>query len=337
MIELHSHLGGGVPGAVLWEVLQDEGMSTDFKTFDALQASLTPDPEKITSLDDFLGSFFHTTELIQSSPRAMEASCYHMVAKAYRRSRSETQKLEGIEIRFNPVKRIRDGFLGPDAIMEAAVRGLTRASSHYGVKTGLILTMGRDMTPEENRLVLRTAIRWRDAGVNKQIGYHGVVGIDVAGPESGKKEYCDEWVGEMAEIYGMARDAGLGTTYHVGETWDTGGSGVERVIGFIKPDRIGHGIRAAESADSLDALYHSGTVLEICPSVNLLTRAATKEELGGILRVLLAKEVPFVVCTDNPYLAHTNLTRELAIADEISGQPVSEWSAKCESDATFLR
>jgi adenosine deaminase len=337
MIELHCHLGGGVPAPVLWEVLQDEGMSTPFKTFDELQASLTPDPGAVTCLDDFLGSFFNTTELIQSSPRAMEASCYHLVAKAYRRSRTKLGQLRGIEVRFNPAKRIREGALNPDRIMEAAVRGLTRASSHYGVNTGIICTMGRDMPMEQNRLVVDTAIRWKDAGVNRCTGYYGVVGIDIAGTERYNKEHNLPWMGDMAKLYQQAREAGLGTTYHVGETDATGHLGVRNVIEQIRPDRIGHGIRVLQDPTSLGVLIDSGICLEICPSINLLTRATTREALGDILRSLYYKGVPFTICTDNPYLAHTNMAREAELANDLAGIPVSGWSIDCAREHTFLQ
>ena len=62
----------------------------------------------------------------------------------------------------------------------------------------------------------------------------------------------------------------------------------------LKPNRIGHGIRAAYQDDALKVLADSGTVLEICPTSNLHTRAVRHlEEFRYILGTFAENGVRF--------------------------------------------
>lgn len=312
MHDLHIHLGGAVPSSVLWEILCDNGLRTEHVDFASFHASLTARHDEVKSLDDFLGRYFQVTEEIQSSPSAASVSAYQVVAKAYRRAR-----VDGIELRFNPHKRVRHGLHTMDAIILAVMQGLERASLHYGVATGIILSLGRDLSLEANWQIIDAAVRWRSRGPLN--GANGVVGIDMAGPESRSLELSRPWLSEVAAMMEKARQAGLKITYHVGESEATGPEGMLRVIETIRPDRIGHGIelRHAEGKQRgimIDALREHDICLELCPTVNLVTRVIPDHAcLAGFVRELAAQQIPWCINTDNPYLIHTNLRREYDI------------------------
>lgn len=338
MHELHIHLGGAVPSAVLWEILCDNGLQTEYDDFDSFHQSLTVNPEEVRNLDDFLGRYFNVTELIQSSPSAASVSAYQLVAKAYRRS-----GVEAVELRFNPVKRVRHGIHTLEGIILAVTQGLERASMHYGVKTGIILSMGRELSLETNWQITQTAIEWYGRGALH--GAHGLVGLDMAGPESGRKEFLSTWMNEMAAMYQQAREAGLGTTYHIGETSSTGFEGVRKVVENLQPDRIGHGIeiRKAKGKDRdylFSLLKERKICLEICPSINMVTRSISDfKELADLMVDLTNHEIPFCLGTDNPYLIHTNLRREYDIMREALGdraELLEQCSHHC-SVHTFLK
>ncbi len=318
MRDLHIHLGGAVPSSVLWEILCDNGLQTEFKHFDEFHSSLTADPHDIRSLDDFLGRYFGLTERIQSSPAAASMSAYQLVAKAYRRAR-----IEGVELRYNPVKRVREGLHTLEAIILATLQGLERASMHYKVNTGVILSLGRDISLEANWTITEAAIAWRSRG--SLHGAFGVVGLDMAGPESGRKEFLEPWLNEIAAMYQKARQAGLGTTYHIGETDLTGPDGIERVLDRVQPDRIGHGIqlRTAEGAQLdrlLGILKERRILLELCPTVNMVTHSIESlDELVDLVIMLDEQDIPFCLNTDAPYLLHTNLQKEYDIMAEKLG------------------
>jgi adenosine deaminase len=58
----------------------------------------------------------------------------------------------------------------------------------------------------------------------------------------------------------------------------------------------------------------AGTVLEICPTSNLLTRALADEDaLRDTVRTLCDRGVAFTIATDGPEMMRTHLTDELAL------------------------
>jgi adenosine deaminase len=318
MHDLHIHLGGAVPSSVLWEILCDNGLKTEYVDFASFHASLTARHDEVKSLDDFLGRYFEVTEEIQSSPSAASVSAYQVVAKAYRRA-----QVEAVELRFNPHKRVRHGLHTMDAIILAVIQGLERASLHYGVATGIILSLGRDLSLEANWQIIDAAIKWRSRGALN--GANGVVGIDMAGPESRALELSKPWMSEVAAMMGKAREAGLKITYHVGESEATGPAGIQRVIEAIHPDRIGHGIelrnaKGKQRETLIKLLQEERICLELCPTVNLVTRVIPDYAcIARFVRDLADNEIPYCINTDNPYLIHTNLKQECEIVGKELG------------------
>jgi adenosine deaminase len=212
--------------------------------------------------------------------------------------------VEQIELRFTPMKRNQGGQRDLDHIIHAALRGMDRACMEYGVKAGLIFCLAREFSPELNEKILRKAIMYRN---------RGVIGIDLAGTETEAIE-LGESVDKYARMFAEARDAGLGTTIHTGETKATSGEGVIAVVKKLKPHRIGHGVRAAYSQEALEILAESGTVLEICPTSNLHTRAVLHlEEFRFILGAFEEAGVGYTINTDGTYLCNTNLQREFSL------------------------
>jgi adenosine deaminase len=87
-------------------------------------------------------------------------------------------------------------------------------------------------------------------------------------------------------------------------------------------------------------LVESGTVLEICPSSNLRTRAfADIDELGVALRAFERAGVRYTINTDGPYLLNTHLRREyqMLIDEGILTDDQAERSVAVARAATFIR
>lgn len=338
LLDLHTHLGGAVPSAALWEILCDSGLRTEFKQFEDLHDYLSVKKEDIKSLDEFLGRYFHATELIQSSPQAAATAVYQAVVKAYRRS-----QIEGIEIRYNPLKRVRGGLHRLDSIIMGTLQGLVRASTHYPVKTGVIFSMGKELSVKSNSLIVNEAIRFKTQG-NLQ-GAYGVVGIDMAGPESLEKEKDEKWLHAISKLVARARKVGLGVTWHVGETPHSGPKGIENVIKIIQPDRIGHGIELRKAKgkqrDRICGLMRELNIcLEICPSVNLVTRSIKSlSEIADLIKILAAEKIKFCLNTDNPYLINTTMRREYELISKALGKHKSLLNKSLEyaQEVTFMK
>ena len=296
LAELHTHLGGSVSSDMLWSLAHEQGIALpvkDYWDFDRLVT--VSDPRGVPDLDA-LDAIYHWTELIQSSPLAVEVSVHAAIGGAYR-----SQGITTLELRFNPMKRNRGGERDLDHIILAAIRGLDVASLEYSqVRAGLILMMDRTFTPRQNEIIVEKAIRWAP---------RGVVGIDIAGPRPGGERYDYAQVQPMVET---AREAGLGVTIHVGEEGgDFGREEIGQVLELLQPDRIGHGILAAGDPELMKLLRERGVVLEICPTSNLLTKALPDEDaLREVFRTFVENGVRFTIATDGPEMMRTHLRDE---------------------------
>ncbi len=324
LCDLHIHVGSSLAPHILWSIAHQQGFKLPVKDYWEFVDLVTVNPRKVKTLDDYLKILHVWTEKIQSSPAAVERAVYEIIGKEYRGSR-----VEKIELRFNPMKRNLGGQRDLDHIIHAAIRGMDRACLEYGVKAGLIFCLAREFEADINEVILEKAIKYQS---------RGVVGIDLAGTETHAIELADG-VERYARMFQKARDAGLGTTIHTGETKNTSGEGVIAVLKQLKPDRIGHGVRAAYNEEALQRLADAGTVLEICPTSNLHTRAVRHlEEFSFILGAFLEAGVRFTINTDGTYLCSTNLQREfrLLVESGILGADDAEVARKLAFDASFI-
>ena len=299
LAELHTHLGGSVSSDILWSLAHEQGIALPVKDYWEFDRLVTiADPRGVADLNA-LDAIYHWTELIQSSPIAVERSVHAAIGGAYR-----SQGITTLELRFNPMKRNRGGERDLDHIILAAIRGLDLASLEYPqVNAGLILMMDRTFSQEMNAVIVDKAIRWSP---------RGICGIDVAGPRPHAERYAYR---ELQPLVEEAREAGLGITIHVGE--EGGDAGIEEiaeVIETLRPDRIGHGILAARDPDLMETLRATEIVLEICPTSNLLTKALESEEaLRETFRAFTGNGVLFTIATDGPEMMRTHLRDEFEL------------------------
>src|SRR2546421_7076711 len=166
LAELHTHLGGSVASDIMWSLAHEQGIALptrDYWEFDRMVT--VSDPRGVPDLDA-LDRIYHLTELIQSSPLAVERSVHEAIGGGHRSPGNTT-----LELRFNPMKRNRGGERDLDHIILAALHGLDLASLEYPqVRAGLILMMDRSFTAHQNEVIVEKALRYQS---------RGVVGVDI--------------------------------------------------------------------------------------------------------------------------------------------------------------
>jgi adenosine deaminase len=313
LAELHTHLGGSVATDIMWSLAHEQGIALPTRYYWEFDRMVTvSDPRGVPDLDS-LDRIYHLTELIQSSPLAVERSVHAAIGGAFR-----SQLITTLELRFNPMKRNRGGERDLDHIILAAIRGLDRASLEYPqVRVGLILMMDRTFSADQNMVIVEKAIKYQP---------RGVVGVDIAGPRPNGARYDYTQIREQVEL---AREAGLGVTIHVGE--EGGGYGLEElaeVIESLHPDRIGHGILAARDPDLMAALREADITLEICPTSNLLTKALADEDaVRTTFRAFVEHGVQFTIATDGPEMMRIHLRDELEMLERIGALDADELRA----------
>ena len=290
LTELHVHLGAAVTPAIMWGIAHAQGIRLPTKDYWAFRDLITVGRRR-RGFAAYL-ELFHWTELIQSSPTAVERSVYEVIGGAYRKN-NVTQ----IELRFNPMKRNRGGEQDLDHIIAAAVRGMDRAVLEYPqIRAGLIFCLDRGFSHELNEILAAKAISWRQ---------RGVVAVDIAGPVEPSFHFSD-----YRDLFAEVRRNGLGVTIHAGETG--GPEEVREAIESLEPDRIGHGIKSAYDPQVMGMLRERGIVLEVCPSSNLNTGVVRNlAEVHHIVRSLVDHGVPFTISTDGPEMLRSYLRDEI--------------------------
>lgn len=287
LVELHVHIGSAVDPAIMWEIAHEQAIKLPTKNYWEFHSLITA-PTK-TTYQKYL-DLFKWTELIQSSPEAIDKSVYSIASGAYRKN-----NITALEIRFNPMKRNRGGERDLDHIILAAIHGMERAMLAYPIKVGIIICLDRTFDEKLNEILTQKAIKYSK---------RGVIGIDLAGPIN--KTFKVE---SLVHLVSSCRKSGLGITIHTGEA--TGADEVRKVVELLSPDRIGHGVRSVEDTDLLDILSLKATVLEVCPSSNLHTGVvASVDKFKTIFEKLKQHNVLFTINTDGPEMLMTNLLNE---------------------------
>ncbi len=238
MAELHLHLEGSVRPATLRELADRDGA--------ALPDGLDDDRWRFDGPIDFIDNYIalcRSFGRLDDFHRLAVECCEDLAATGVRYA----------EVVFSPTnhaRRLGDDWFGP---IEAVLDGLAAGGRAHGVVVQLCPDIVRDNGVDDAERTVEVAVRY--AG-------RGVVALNCAGSERTAVE-------PFAPLFRRAREAGLRSVPHAGE-W-AGPDNVRATIEFLGPDRIGHGVRAAEDPALVDALAARALPLEVCPISNVAT------------------------------------------------------------------
>lgn len=299
LTELHAHLTTSISPAIFWHIANSEGYKLPKREYHEFVHFITLSPQNKMTLKEYLDHIYHPIlNKLCSGATALEKSTYECFSGAYHSSNITT-----LELRMNPMKHNRDGEVDLDHAIMAMLRGMEKALLEYPkLRGGLIFCLDRQYSYEKNQIIVEKAIK-----------YHrrGVVAIDFSNYNA--KDFSFKTYAALIE---KAKAAGLHVTAHSGETVDT--NDMWDCIQYAKPDRIGHGIKAAYDKELMEMLVQRNIVLEVCPLSNLMTKAIKNdEELSIILRTLFENKVRFTINTDWPEMIEdAHLAKQYAYLDE---------------------
>lgn len=321
LADLHAHIGTSIPPSVYWHIAQSEGYKLPKRDYHEFVDFVVLSPDRKSTLKEYLDDVYHPIlDKLSSGSVALEKGVYETMSGAYR-----SNNITLLELRGNPMKHNRDGEVDLDHAIMAMLRGMERALLEYSkLHAGLIFCLDRQFSVEKNAIIIEKAIK-----------YHarGVVGIDFSNYDKGTFHFID-----YVALIKKARSAGLKITAHSGETDDT--NDLWDCVTYAKPNRIGHGIKAAYDKKLMEVIRKNNIVLEICPLSNLMTRAVKDvAELRFIIQTLLKNDIKITINTDWPeMIKDAHLVKQYRFLEEnnILTKEQIEQTIKWSFESTFI-
>lgn len=208
--------------------------------------------------------------------------------------------------------------------LEIVLDAARAATVSTGVDVGIIVAASRMRHPLDARTLARLAAKHASDSPG------GVVGFGLSN---------DERRGDTAQFapaFAIAARAGLTLVPHAGEL--LGAEHIAQVLSTLRPDRLGHGIRAAEDPRVLDEIVDRGVALEVCPASNVslgVVESADRLPLPG----LLAAGATVALGADDPLLFGSRLTAQYQTARTVHGLGDEELAelARCSIRASSAR
>ena len=290
---LHLHFTGSMRVSTLADLAATHGIRLPSALLDA-------DPLHVPADERGWFRFQRLYDAARACVRS-EADMRRIVAEA-----AQDDAAEGsgrLEIQVDPTSYAP--FVGGVTPALEIVLDAARLASHdTGVDVGVIVAASRMRHPLEARALARLAAHHAGDGPGQVVGF----GLS-----------NDERRGETAEFapaFAIARRAGLASVPHGGEL--LGPAHVEDVVGHLRPDRLGHGVRSAEDPRVLDRVIDEGVALEVCPASNVsLGVYASAADVP--LRALVESGATVALGADDPLLFHSRLVDQYAIARDVHG------------------
>jgi aminodeoxyfutalosine deaminase len=187
----------------------------------------------------------------------------------------------------------------PEANFEA-ILGATEPFEKNGLRLNWVFDAARQFGAEAAMEVVTAAKRCQ----SKTIVAFGIGGDEMSVATK-----------DFRPVYEEAANSGLHLLMHAGEVG--GPEKIREAIEFLKVERIGHGIAAAQDPSLMDLLADRRIALEICPESNIRTGALAKQLRLTEARItdhplplLWRHGIPIVLSTDDPAMFHTTLRAE---------------------------
>lgn len=208
------------------------------------------------------------------------------------------QNIRYLEIHFNPETNVRKRGLDFHEMLAGMNQGRAEARERWGIEMRWIADGVRDS--ETSPYSVTRTVDWITALPEED----GVVALGLGGNEVGHPPP------PFAADFARARGAGLHTVAHAGET--TGHATIADSLDLLGAERIGHGVRAADSPDLVARLARERIPLELCPTSNLCTQVVASFAEHPF-RAFDEAGVIVTVNSDDPPLFGTTLTDEFLV------------------------
>jgi adenosine deaminase len=186
--------------------------------------------------------------------------------------------------------------------LEIVLDAARTASATTTCQVAIVVAASRVRHPLDARTLARLAARYAGDGAGEVVGF---------GLSNDERRGTTE---DFAPAFAIAARAGLASLPHSGEL--LGPDHIRATLGALHPDRLGHGVRAAEDPALLDRIIRSGIGLEVCPASNVaLGVYPTPADVP--LRSLVDAGARIALGADDPLLFGPRLLAQYEIARSV--------------------
>ena len=283
--ELHCHIEGAAPPALAARLAAKYGID--------LSAFLEDGRYVWHDFSSFIACYAAIANVFRSEDD------FAALAETYLTELSDAGAIYS-ELFISPEQGLAAG-LSKDGYMRAISAGVMAAREKTGIECRLVMIGERHMGPEQVEEAARYAV---------SSDFPLLTGFNMAGDERMGR------VADYARAFDIASDGGLKLTIHAGEV--CGAFSVRDALDIVKPDRIGHGVRAMEDIELVTRLAKEGIVLEVCPGSNIAL-SVFPDFASHPLRRLYDAGVKVTLSSDDPPFFNTSLAREYEIAETEMG------------------
>jgi adenosine deaminase len=310
-IQLHCHLEGTLRAETFVELTRRYGMSTRYRPGGDEVAGPT-DPSEVYRFADFQ-EFLLTFAAVSRALAAPDD--YARLAREFVADAIGQNVVYG-ELFISPSVW---SFFNRELDVPATIRSIAaELNAVHGASFSLIVDVTRNFGADS---------AMRTARIAADLAGDGVIGIGLGGDEARFPAPLFE------DVFAFARAQGLNVVAHAGEA--AGAHSVRDAVDVLGAQRIGHGIRALEDPSVVEMLRDRRIPLEVCPTSNFLTGAASREHPHP-LRELDERGVLVAIDADDPALFGTSITREYDfVARELGMQTLRRFIHQAV-DASFL-
>jgi adenosine deaminase len=283
--ELHIHLEGSIRVDTLRELAGRRGAS--------VSSALGPDGSwSFAGHEQFIERYGEVCDLLHDLDEFRRIALELIQDLA-------SQGVRYAEVVFSPAQhagRLGDAY-GP---IEAVLDGFAAGERETGVVARLAPDVIRDFGLQRAEETLEVALRYVD---------RGVVSLNCAGSERGA-------IAPYSDIFRRAVEGGLHSTPHAGE-WSPPAN-VWETLEYLRPERIGHGVRSFEDPRLVERLAELRLPLEICPTSNVATGVYATLEEHPFPRLRDAGVV-VTINSDDPAMFGSWVSDEYRVAREVFG------------------
>jgi adenosine deaminase len=280
--ELHVHLDGSLRPQTLLDLAAEYGVK--MPSDDAAVLEDYMHVQDARNLVDYLARFEITLSVMQTG-EALERIAYELAEDLAR------ENVRYAEIRYSPILNARGGLPLTETV-EAPLRGLRRAETDFGIRTGIIICGIRNMEPATSRDLADLTVAYKN---------RGVVAFDLAGAEYNypAKKHKDAFFTVL--------NKNMAATIHAGEAY--GAESIHQALHYCGAHRIGHGTRLFEDRDLMQYVRDFRVPIEICLTSNVQTRAVASFAEHPV-RKYFDEGIVLSLNTDNRLMSGTTVTEE---------------------------